>query len=142
MKFILTDVGNVVHCVQDSEASESQINDGLKSESINQEIADLYDASDETMFFTNGNLMTTEEYCRQVPFSVTNYQIKRALNTNPADRAAVEALVDGADQDTKDGWFHAQEFVSDHALFVGAVEVLGWSQQKVDDYLILAKTFV
>ena len=76
-----------------------------------------------------------------VPKSVTNYQIKRALNTNPTDRAAVEALVDGADQDTKDGWNHAQEFKSDHDLFISAVETLGWSQEKVNDYLKLAKTF-
>lgn len=77
----------------------------------------------------------------RVPNEVTNYQIKQALNTVPADRAAVDALVASADQNTVDGWNHAQVFKSDHALFAGAVAVLGWSQEKVDDYLKLAVTF-
>ena len=77
-----------------------------------------------------------------VPNSVTNYQIKQALNTVPADRAAVDALVAGSgDQNTIDGWAHAAVFKSDNALFQGAVAYLGWTQEKVDGYLILAATF-
>ena len=77
-----------------------------------------------------------------VPLEVTNYQIKQALNTVPADRAAVDALVAGSgDQNTIDGWAHAAVFKSDNALFQGAVAYLGWSQEKVDTYLILAVTF-
>ena len=76
-----------------------------------------------------------------VPKEVTNYQLKRALNTVPADRAAVDALVAGADQDTQDGWNNALSFKSDNALFAGAISVLGWSQTKVNDYLKLAATF-
>jgi hypothetical protein len=77
-----------------------------------------------------------------VPTSVTNYQIKQALNTVPADRAAVDALVAGSgDQNMIDGWNHASVFKKDHALFVGAVALLGWSQEKVDNYLRLAATF-
>mgnify|MGYP000091104769 CR=1 FL=1 len=78
----------------------------------------------------------------RVPDSVTNYQIKQALNTVPEDRAAVEALVAASgDQNTIDGWAHASSFKKDNALFVGAVALLGWSQEKVDDYLKLAVTF-
>lgn len=76
-----------------------------------------------------------------VPKEVTNYQLKRALNTVPADRAAVDALVAGADQDTQDGWNNALSFKSDNALFAGAISILGWSQAKVNDYLKLAATF-
>lgn len=76
-----------------------------------------------------------------VPKEVTNYQLKRALNTVPADRAAVDALVAGADQDTQDGWNNALSFKSDNALFTGAISILGWSQAKVNDYLKLAATF-
>ena len=77
-----------------------------------------------------------------VPNSVTNYQIKQALNTVPEDRAAVEALVAASgDQNTIDGWAHASSFKKDNALFVGAVALLGWSQEKVDAYLKLAATF-
>ena len=76
-----------------------------------------------------------------VPKEVTNYQLKRALNTVPADRAAVDALVAGADQDTQDGWNNALSFKSDNTLFAGAISILGWSQAKVNDYLKLAATF-
>jgi len=77
-----------------------------------------------------------------VPKSVTNYQLRQALNETPEDRAAVDALVNSSDDpNIKDGWEHASEFKSDNALFVGAVTYLGWSQEKVDDLLILASTF-
>lgn len=141
MKYIITDAGNNVLFVQDFEASEEQKNEGLKSESITQEIADEIDAIDVPMFWVDGNLLNSEQFSNPAPYSVSNYQIKRALNTNPADREAVEALIAGADQDTVDGWNHAQHFKSDHAIFIAAVDVLGWSQEKVDDYLRLANTF-
>jgi|11BtaG_2_1085332.scaffolds.fasta_scaffold00065_5 hypothetical protein len=77
-----------------------------------------------------------------VPKSVTNYQLRQALNESPEDRAAVDALINSSDDpNIKDGWEHASEFKSDNALFVGAVTYLGWSQEKVDDLLILASTF-
>lgn len=83
-----------------------------------------------------------EEWLNRVPTKVTNYQIKQALNTVSADRAAVDALVAGSgDQNLVDGWNHAATFNSDHSLFVGAIAQLGWSQEKVDDYLKLAITF-
>ena len=83
-----------------------------------------------------------EALLNAVPNSVTNYQIKQALNTVPEDRAAVDALVAASgDQNTIDGWAHASSFRKDNALFVGAVALLGWSQEKVDDYLKLAITF-
>jgi len=78
----------------------------------------------------------------QIINEVTNYQIKQALNTVPADRAAVDAFVDGSgDQNIIDGWNHAAVFKRDHPLFIGAVAFLGWSQEKVDNYIELAATF-
>ena len=83
-----------------------------------------------------------EELINAVPKSVTNYQIKQALNTVPEDRSAVDALVAASgDQNMIDGWNHAGTFRSNHPLFLGAVSSLGWSQEKVDDYLKLAATF-
>lgn len=77
-----------------------------------------------------------------VPKEVTNYQLKQALNTVPADRAAVDALVaNSGDADTIDGWNHALVFKASNPLFQGAISILGWSQEKVNDYLKLAKTF-
>ena len=77
-----------------------------------------------------------------VPREVTNYQVKQALNVNPADRIAVDAFVaNSGDQDVIDGWAYAHSFKKNHPLFLGAVAYLGWSQQKVDDLLILAATF-
>ena len=77
-----------------------------------------------------------------VPDEVTNYQLKRALNTVPADRAAVDALVAASnDQDTIDGWNNALTFKSTNPLFQAAIVNLGWTQQKVNDYLILAKSY-
>lgn len=77
-----------------------------------------------------------------VPDEVTNYQVKQALNVDPADRAAVDAFVAASgDQNVIDGWAYAHSFKKDHPLFIGAVAYLGWSQQKVDDLLILAATF-
>ena len=77
-----------------------------------------------------------------VPAEVTNYQLRQALNTNPADRAAVEALVDAStDQNVKDGWAHALQFKADNPLFQGAIANLGWTQETVNNYLKLAATF-
>ena len=78
----------------------------------------------------------------QVINEVTNFQIKQALNTVSADRAAVDAFVAGSgDQNVIDGWAHAAVFKRDNALFLGAVVYLGWSQEKVDGYIELASTF-
>jgi hypothetical protein len=93
--------------------------------------------------------LTTESYGWKLEVSpvqvinqVTNYQIKQALNTVPADRAAVDAFVAGSeDQNVIDGWAHAAIFKRDNPLFLGAVAYLGWSQEKVDGYLELAATF-
>jgi hypothetical protein len=93
--------------------------------------------------------LTTESYGwkledvpEQVINQVTNFQIKQALNTVPADRAAVDAFVAGSgDQNVIDGWAHAAIFKRDNALFLGAIAYLGWSQEKVDGYIELAATF-
>ena len=93
--------------------------------------------------------LTTESYgwkLEAIPVrvinEVTDFQIKQALNTAPADRAAVDAFVAGSgDQNVIDGWAHAAIFKRDNALFLGAVAYLGWSQEKVDGYIELASTF-
>lgn len=101
-----------------------------------QQVADW--GSDTTQL-PNGQTFTE---ATTVPDEVTNYQLKRALNTVPADRAAVDALVVGSgDQDTIDGWNNALTFKRTNPLFQAAIVNLGWTQQKVNDYLILAKTF-
>ena len=99
----------------------------------------IQDYADDTTPLPNGQTFT--EY-QTVPDEVTNYQLKRALNTVPADRAAVDALVAASgDQDTIDGWANALVFKSTNPLFQAAIVNLGWTQQKVNDYLTLAKTF-
>lgn len=77
-----------------------------------------------------------------IPLEVTNYQIKRALNKTPGDRAAVEALVSSSDnQDLIDGWTSASVFKNNDPILLGAIAYLGWSQEKVNDLLKLAATF-
>ena len=141
MKYAITDLGSNIVAVQDTEATQEQIDAGLISSQVTQEAADAIEASGDPLFFVDGQILTLDQFTNPVPEEVTNYQIKRALNTVPADRDAVEALVANSDQDTKDGWNHASVFKKDHSLFVGAVSALGWSQEKVDDYLKLAVTF-
>ena len=99
----------------------------------------IQDYADDTTPLPNGQTFT--EY-QTVPDEVTNYQLKRALNTVPADRAAVDALVAASgDQDTIDGWNNALTFKRTNPLFQAAIANLGWTQQKVNDYLILAKSY-
>lgn len=141
MKHVVTDAGGNIVAVQDTEATQDQVDAGLISTQVSQETADAIQASDEPLFFVNGEVLNANQFVNPVPLEVTNYQIKRALNTTPADREAVEVLVANADQDIKDGWNHAATFKKDHALFLSAVSLLGWSQQKVDDYLRLAATY-
>jgi hypothetical protein len=77
-----------------------------------------------------------------VPQEVTNFQLKQALNVTPADRAAVDAMVAGSgDQNIIDGWEHASTFKRSNVMFTAAVTVLGWSEEKVDQLMILSATF-
>jgi len=97
------------------------------------------DWGSDTTTLPNGQTFTE---ATTVPDEVTNYQLKRALNTVPADRAAVDSLVAASnDNDTIDGWNNALTFKRTNPLFQAAIVNLGWTQQKVNDYLILAKTF-
>jgi len=58
------------------------------------------------------------------PISVSPWQIRKALNATGM-RAAVEAFVTAADQDTRDGWERATEFREDDPLLVAAAASLG-----------------
>ncbi len=103
-----------------------------------------YDSATHTLQIVDDEVTVVERPPRPVvvPSEVTNYQVKQALNANPADRQAVDAFVAASgDQNIIDGWQYASSFKKDHPLFLGAVAYLGWSQQKVDDLLILAATF-
>lgn len=77
-----------------------------------------------------------------VPDEVTNYQLKQALNVDINDRLEVEVLVDASpDRNVRDGWKYASVFKKDNPLFQAAITELGWTQEKVDNLLILASTF-
>jgi hypothetical protein len=77
-----------------------------------------------------------------VPKEVTNYQLRRALNASPAAKAQVVALINGSDdEDMKDGWAAAATFKQDNPLFQAGITQLGWTQQQVNNILILAATF-
>lgn len=113
---------------------------------INQLVESELEVSDtHTLALVNGEVTLIERPPAPVyvPHEVTNYQVKQALNANPADRQAVDELVAAAstDQNTKDGWAHASTFKRTNTLFQGAVIHLGWSQEKVDDLFTLAATF-
>jgi hypothetical protein len=75
-----------------------------------------------------------------VPFSVTPWQMRRALNQLGL-RSAVEAAVAGTDQDTRDGWDYALEIRRDNPLISGLAAGLGLTTSQVDDLFRLAYTF-
>jgi len=142
MLYAITDERGNIHAIQENPASEEQVEGGLSSSIISQADADTFSTSEETVFYIDGQLVSLDDYTNPVPNRVTNYQIKQALNTNPADRQAVDSLVAASgDQNLVDGWNHASTFNRDHSLFIGAVSSLGWSQEKVDGYLKLANTY-
>ncbi|WP_035676047.1 hypothetical protein [Bradyrhizobium liaoningense] len=55
-------------------------------------------------------------------------------------RADVEAWVQAADQDTRDNWQYATEFVRNNNLVEVAAEELGKTPEEVDELFELAKT--
>lgn len=73
------------------------------------------------------------------PLVVSARQIRMAL-TRIELRAAVEAYVASADQDTKDWWAFATEFQHGNAMIAAAAEALGKSPADVDALFDLAKT--
>lgn len=75
-----------------------------------------------------------------IPASVTPWQMRRALNQLGL-RAAVEAAVASADQDTKDGWDYALEIRRDNPLIAGMGAALGMTEAQLDDLFRLAATF-
>ena len=102
-----------------------------------QEIADI--ASDTTPLPSGG--MTWTDHTT-VPKEVTNYQLRRALNANPAAKAQVVAGINGSDDENiKDGWAAAATFKQDNPLFQAGITQLGWTQEQVNNILKLAATF-
>lgn len=73
------------------------------------------------------------------PVVVTARQIRLALNRLDL-RAAVEAYIATADQDTRDTWQYAAEFPRDHGMIETAAVALGKSPGDVDGLFWLAKS--
>lgn len=74
-----------------------------------------------------------------VPHRVSAWQIRKALNLK-GWRTDVESFVAQADQTTQDGWNHEQNFCRDDPLVVGAGQVLGKTEEEMDDLFRLADT--
>lgn len=73
------------------------------------------------------------------PIVVTAWQIRKAL-TQLGLRAAVEAYVAAADQDTKDGWEYAADFEQGNSMIETAAAAIGKTPGDVDGLFALAKT--
>ena len=146
MKYALINTNG--HVVQTSEEEFEFTQEGYDIVELTAAQAIEVDASVEPIFLVEGELVSLEAMRRiktpeaVVPAEVTNYQFKQALNVNSADRIAVDAFVaNSGDQNVIDGWAYAHSFKKNHPLFLSAVVHLGWSQQKVDELLVLAATF-
>jgi len=74
-----------------------------------------------------------------VPQVITPWQLRKALNQFGL-RAAVEAAVAQADQNTKDGWEFATEFRRDDAMLNAMAGALGMTSEQLDDLFHLAAT--
>lgn len=68
---------------------------------------------------------------------VSPRQIRQAM-TAFGMRAAVEAFVSAADQDTKDWWEFASSFERQHPMIVGAANALGQTSDHIDALFNLA----
>jgi hypothetical protein len=73
------------------------------------------------------------------PIVVSALQIRLALSQRGL-RAAVEAYVSTADQDTKDSWQFATSFERDNSMIATAATALGKTPADVDALFELAKT--
>lgn len=70
---------------------------------------------------------------------VSAWQIRKALNLL-GWRDDVESFVAQSDQTTQDGWFTAKEFYRTDPLVVGVGQVLGKTEDEMDDFFRLADT--
>jgi hypothetical protein len=75
-----------------------------------------------------------------VPFSVTPWQMRRALNQIGL-RSTVESAVAAASQDNRDGWEYALEIRRDNQLLANMAAALGMGESQLDDLFRLAGTF-
>lgn len=73
------------------------------------------------------------------PIVVSARQIRQALNVTSL-RVQLEGWVQAADQDTKDNWQFALEFVQGQSLIDAAAEGLGWPSAEVDEVFAIAKS--
>jgi hypothetical protein len=80
------------------------------------------------------------EPSNDVPDVVSPWQMRRALNQLGL-RAAIEAALASADQDTKDGWAVASEFRRDHDFINRMAAGLGMTSPQLDDLFRLAAAF-
>lgn len=70
---------------------------------------------------------------------VSPWQFRKALNAEGL-RAAVEAAIAAADQDTKDGYEFATEFRRHDPLVITMGTALGKTSAQMDDFFALATT--
>ena len=71
---------------------------------------------------------------------VTPFQLRRALNEANL-RDEVEAVIDSADQDTKDGWEYATYYERDNPLLLALVPALGVTTEEIDEIFLRAAEF-
>jgi len=71
--------------------------------------------------------------------TVSAWQIRKGLNALGL-RAAVEAAVASADQNTKDAWQYAKEFERDHPLVISLAAAIGKTSEELDALFSLSAT--
>ena len=74
-----------------------------------------------------------------VPSMVSAWQVRKALNLL-GWRQEVEEFVAQADQTTKDGWLTARDFYRTDPLVIGVGQILGKTEEEMDDFFRLAGT--
>lgn len=74
-----------------------------------------------------------------IPTSVSPLQARKALRQQDL-LAMVQAAVDAADIDTQDAWEYATSFDRTSPFVLGMAQVLGWTEQQLDDLFVLAAT--
>ena len=100
-----------------------------------------------TLDLTTGEVSTSEyvpfippEAPLAVPYAVSAWGIRKALNVKGL-RAAVETAVEqSTDQNVKDGWNYATEFLRDQPLVLQMAEAVSVTSEELDEIFRLAAT--
>lgn len=76
----------------------------------------------------------------ELPISLTPWQIRKACNYLGIRAQVEEAVLNSSDQDIKDGWNHAEEFIEDFPFVVNMFNALGKSDEERHAFFVLGKT--